>query len=91
MRWVTVEEFANEIGEAESTVRAKCASGEWYSIKFGKRWKLDADKVYEQIDMAVKHRMEKPLVVKGASTETLIKMRKDIMRKGLQLCSVKCT
>lgn len=90
MRWVTVKEFAKEIGEAESTVRAKCTSGEWYSIKFGKQWKLDADKVYEQIDRAIKHRMEKPLVIRDVPEDVVIKLRKQRIVENIGVCTMKC-
>lgn len=76
MRLVSVEEFATELGVAVSTVRAKCKSGEWDAIKIGKRWKLDADRVYECIDRKFKERREQPLVIKNIPEDTLIKVRK---------------
>lgn len=76
MRLVSVEEFAAELNVAVSTVRAKCTSGEWDAIKIGKRWKLDADRVYEKINKAFEERKAKPLVLKEVPADTLIKIRK---------------
>lgn len=89
MRWVTVKEFAAEIGESESTVRGKCASGEWPSTKFGRRWKLDADKVYSKIYEEMELRMNKPLVVKDLPVDSVIKAHKQKLMESI-LCTTKC-
>lgn len=65
MTWVTVEEFASWTGEAVSTIRRKCQTGELPSRKFGVRWKIDKDYFEELARKEMLHRMEsKPMKLK---------------------------
>lgn len=59
MTWVTVEEFANWSGEAVSTIRRKCQTGELPSRKFGVRWKIDRDLFEKQAEKEMLERMQR--------------------------------
>lgn len=59
MTWITVEEFATWSGEAVSTIRKKCQTGELPSRKFGVRWKIDRDLFEKQAEKEMIERMER--------------------------------
>ena len=59
MTWVTVTEFAEWSGEAVSTIRKKCQTGELPSRKFGVRWKIDRDLFEKQAEKEMLNRMER--------------------------------
>lgn len=69
MTWVSVEEFASWTGEAVSTIRKKCQSGELPSKKFGVRWKIDKDLFEKQAEEEMLNRM-KPAVFKASLNKT---------------------
>lgn len=69
MTWVTVEEFARWSGEAVSTIRKKCQTGELPSRKFGVRWKIDKDLFERKAEQEMLARMERSNHIEFSSTE----------------------
>lgn len=85
MTWVTVEEFASWSGEAVSTIRRKCQTGELPSRKFGVRWKIDRDLFERQAEQEMLKRMERTQRIefpKVDSTDWLKRKRKEILAKA---------